>query len=52
MAAIAGALSRATELAGPLLAGLLLFPTLGVVVAAVALFLAPGRQTVQTPPLQ
>jgi cellulose synthase/poly-beta-1,6-N-acetylglucosamine synthase-like glycosyltransferase len=102
MLGIAGALTRATELAGPLLAGLLLFPTLGmaaapynswaaqraalppdlaqvrtmewkrsqrrqtlarvgavgglvtvmgVVIAAVALFLTPGRQPVQTPDL-
>jgi len=101
-AGIAGALTKATELAGPLLAGLLLFPTLGmaaapfnswaaqraalppdlqevrtmewrrsqrrqtlarvgavgglvtvmgVVIAAVALFLAPGRHPVQTPNL-
>jgi cellulose synthase/poly-beta-1,6-N-acetylglucosamine synthase-like glycosyltransferase len=33
MAGIAGALTRATELAGPLLAGLLLFPTLGMAAA-------------------
>jgi cell division septation protein DedD len=102
MLGIAGALTRPTELAGPLLAGLLLFPTLGmaaapfnswaaqraalppdlqqvrtmewkrsqrrqtltrvgavgglvtvlgVIVAAVALFLTPGRQPVQTPNL-
>jgi cellulose synthase/poly-beta-1,6-N-acetylglucosamine synthase-like glycosyltransferase len=102
MLGIAGALTRPAELAGPLLAGLLLFPTLGmaaapfnswaaqraalppdlqqvrtmewkrsqrrqtlarvgaagglvtvlaVIVAAVALFLTPGRQPVQTPDL-
>jgi cellulose synthase/poly-beta-1,6-N-acetylglucosamine synthase-like glycosyltransferase len=33
MAGIAGALTKATELAGPLLAGLLLFPTLGMAAA-------------------
>jgi cellulose synthase/poly-beta-1,6-N-acetylglucosamine synthase-like glycosyltransferase len=33
MLGIAGALSKATELAGPLLAGLLLFPTLGMAAA-------------------
>jgi cellulose synthase/poly-beta-1,6-N-acetylglucosamine synthase-like glycosyltransferase len=35
MAGIAGALTRATGLAGPLLAGLLLFPTLGMAAAPV-----------------
>ncbi len=35
MAGIAGALTRASELAGPLLAGLLLFPTLGMAAAPI-----------------